>query len=64
MPPTATTTHNANGNQAPNGVDMTRKVGSVTHTLTYDGENRLVNVMNGSTTIATFVYDGDVNIHT
>ncbi len=31
----------------------------MTHTLTYDGENRLTKVMNGATTIATFVYDGD-----
>ncbi len=57
--PTTTSTHYANGNQAPNRVGMTRKVGGVTHTLTYDAENRLTKVMNGSTTIASFVYDGD-----
>ncbi len=48
-----TYTYDANGNQ------VTRTVGSVTHTLTYDAENRLTKVMNGATTIATFVYDGD-----
>lgn len=39
-------TYDANGNQ------VTRTVSGVTHTLTYDGENRLTKVMNGSTAIA------------
>ncbi len=47
------------GSQAPSGVIMTRKVGSVTHTLTYDAENHLIEVKKNSATIATFVYNGD-----
>ncbi len=47
--------YDANGNQT----TRTIGIGGPTQTLTYDAENRLVTVKQGSTTIATFVYDGD-----
>ncbi|HOU12682.1 MAG TPA: hypothetical protein PKZ84_06165 [Anaerolineae bacterium] len=48
-------TDDANGNQTQ------RKISGVTYYLTYDAENRLTTVKQGTTTIATFVYDGDGN---
>jgi RHS repeat-associated protein len=48
-----TYTYDANGNQ------ITRVIGADTFNLAYDAENRLVEVRKNSTTIATFVYDGD-----
>jgi RHS repeat-associated protein len=48
-----TYTYDANGNQ------ITRVIGADTFNLSYDAENRLVKVIKNSTTIATFVYDGD-----
>jgi YD repeat-containing protein len=36
-------------------------IGGVNHTLTYDAENRLITVKQGTITIAGFAYDGDVN---
>jgi len=47
--------YDANGNQ------VTRMVGSDTYDLTYDAENRLVEVKKNNNSIAIFVYDGDGN---
>ena len=45
--------YDANGNQT------TRRVGSDTYTLTYDGENRLTEVRKDGEVVAEFVYDGE-----
>ncbi|MBV6396877.1 MAG: hypothetical protein HFACDABA_02479 [Anaerolineales bacterium] len=45
--------YDANGNQT------TRVIGSDTFNLTYDAENRLVEVKKNNTTISLFTYDGD-----
>jgi RHS repeat-associated protein len=45
--------YDANGNQ------VTRIVGSDTYNLSYDAENRLVEVKKNNNTVATFTYDGD-----
>ncbi len=47
-------TYDANGNM------ITRVIGGVTYTLTYDAENRLTAISGGSLT-ASYVYDGDGN---
>ena len=52
----------SNGNtysQDANGNQTTRVIGSDTYVLSYDAENRLIEVKKNSATIATFAYDGD-----
>ncbi len=44
-----------------NGNQTTRTIGSTTYTQVFDYENRLVEVKDGSTTIASFIYDVDGN---
>jgi RHS repeat-associated protein len=46
--------YDANGNMIHRSI-----AGDGVYTLTYDAENRLITVKQGSTTIASFVYDGD-----
>ncbi|MBK7200586.1 hypothetical protein [Candidatus Amarolinea dominans] len=38
-----------------------RTVGGVTYTLVYDAENRLQPVKQGSTVVASYIYDADGN---
>jgi RHS repeat-associated protein len=55
-------TNTSNGNSYgydANGNMTSRTVGGVTYTLVYDAENRLVEIKQGGTTIATYVYNGD-----
>ncbi|MEM7533540.1 MAG: hypothetical protein AAF639_15260 [Chloroflexota bacterium] len=47
--------YDANGNQT------TRTISGMPHTMAFDYENRITAVKQGSTTIATFVYDAEGN---
>jgi len=47
--------YDANGNQT------SRTIGGVAYTFTFDYENRLTEVKQGTTTVATFVYDAEGN---
>ncbi|MGB5051542.1 MAG: RHS repeat-associated core domain-containing protein [Caldilineaceae bacterium] len=44
-----------------NGNQTTRTIGSTAYTLVYDYENRLTEVKQGTTVLASFVYDADGN---
>ena len=44
-----------------NGNQTSRTIGGVAYTFTFDYENRLTEVKQGSTTLATFLYDADGN---
>ena len=44
-----------------NGNQTTRTIAGTTYTFVFDYENRLTEVKQGSTTLATFLYDADGN---
>ncbi len=61
QPHAVTAAHSNSYSYDSNGNQTGRTIGGTAYSLTYDYENRLTEVKQGSTTLATFTYDADGN---